>query len=60
MTTKNVKSEEKILFNKEQILSSKKYANERDVCKTVIPDDFIGTLEKADTLIERFMKGKVK
>ena len=58
MATKK-KTKKEVLFTKEQILASKKYANTRDVCMTVIPDDFHGTLDKVDTLIEKFMKGKV-
>ena len=47
-------------FTKEQIITSKKYANKKDICKTVIPEKFEGTLKEADELIEKFMKGKVK
>ena len=61
MTTKNPETkQEKTLFNKEQILASEKYADKKDVCNTVIPDDFHGTLNEVDVLIEKFMKGKVK
>ena len=60
MATKKVESKQEILFTKEQILASNKYANKRDVCMTVIPENFNGTLKDVDTLIERFMKGKVK
>lgn len=47
-------------FTKEQIIHSKKYQDKRDVCMAVIPDDFNGTLSEVDSLIENFMKGKVK
>jgi hypothetical protein len=60
MATKKTESKkEEALFSKEQILASNKYANTRDVCTTVIPDDFNGTLNEVDILIEKFMKGKV-
>ena len=62
MATKKTKTETKqeILFTKEQILDSKRYYDKKDVCKTVIPDDFQGTLNEVDVLIDNFMKGKVK
>ena len=60
MATKKVENKKEALFTKEQILASNKYADKKDVCKTVIPDKFRGTLNEADVLIEKFMKGKVK
>ena len=60
MATKNIENKQKNLFTKEQILASNKYADKKDVCNTVIPDDFHGTLNEVDVLIEKFMKGKVK
>ena len=60
MATKNIENKQKNLFTKEQILASKKYADKKDVCNTVIPDNFHGTLNEVDVLIEKFMKGKVK
>lgn len=60
MATKKTESKQETLFTKEQVLASKKYFNKKDVCKTVIPDNFRGTLKDVDILIERFMKGKVK
>lgn len=60
MTTKNTEKKQEVLFNKEQILTSEKYSDRKDVCNTVIPDDFHGTLNEVDILIEKFMKGKVK
>lgn len=60
MATKKIKSKEESTFTKEQILASNKYANRKDICKTVIPEDFNGTLNEVDALIDKFMKGKVK
>ena len=60
MATKNTEIKQETLFTKEQILASNKYANKKDVCNTVIPDNFHGTLNEVDVLIEKFMKGKVK
>ena len=59
MATKKSEVEQETLFTKEQILASNKYANKKDVCNTVIPGDFYGTLNEVDILIENFMKGKV-
>lgn len=47
-------------FTKEQILASKKYADRRDAVSAVLPDDFNGSLKEVDSLLENFMKGKVK
>ena len=60
MATKKTEIKQESLFTKEQILASKKYADKKDVCNTVIPDNFNGTLDEVDVLIENFMKGKVK
>ena len=60
MATNKTKIKQETVFTKEQILASNKYANKKDVCNTVIPDDFNGTLNEVDVLIEKFMKGKVK
>ena len=60
MAAKNTETKQETLFNKEQILASNKYADKKDVCNTVIPDNFHGTLNEVDVLIEKFMKGKVK
>lgn len=60
MATKKTEIKQETLFTKEQILASNKYADKKDVCNTVIPDNFHGTLNEVDVLIEKFMKGKVK
>lgn len=57
--TKKVETKQETVFTKEQILVSKKYADKRDVCNAIIPDDFNGTLNEVDILIDKFMKGKV-
>lgn len=48
-----------IIFTKEQIIKSQKYANRRDALNVVLPDDFKGTTKKVDSLLAKFMKGKV-
>ncbi len=47
-------------FTKEQLLNSKQYAEKRDVLAAVLADEKAYSLEDADKLIEKFMKGKVK
>lgn len=56
-TTEPIKEESK--FTKEQILSSEKYANRRDALGVVLSDDESYTLEQVDSLLDKFMKGKV-
>lgn len=60
MATRKNEAKQEVMFTKEQILASNKYVNKKDICNTVIPDDFHGTLNDVDTLIEKFMKGNVK
>ena len=60
MATKKNEIKQETLFTKEQILVSEKYANKKDVCKTVIPENFHGTLNEADILIKKFYERKVK
>ena len=62
MAQKKTKAESKQenLFSKEQILASSKYANRRDVLGAILSDNDTYTFEKVDSLLEKFMKGKVK
>ena len=60
MATKKTEPKQEVLFTKEQIIASDKYATKKDVCRTVISENFHGTLNEVDVLIEKFMKGKVK
>ena len=46
------------MFTKEQILASKKYTNRRDALDAIL-DDGVYTIEQVDSLLEKFMKGKV-
>ena len=59
MANKNIGTNQEILFTKEQILASKKYSNRRDVLGAILTDKNY-TLEQVDSLLEKFMKGKVK
>ena len=59
MMEKTKTKKQEPLFTKEQILASEKYANRRDVLGAILTDGEY-TLEKVDSLLEKFMKGKVK
>ena len=48
-----------VAYSKEQILNSKKYKNRRDVLGVILADDKMYTMETVDSLLEKFMKGKV-
>lgn len=47
------------LFTKEQLLASNKYANRRDALDAILDDNGVYTIEQVDSLLEKFMKGKV-
>lgn len=51
---------QEILFTKEQILASNRYSNRRDALGAILADGNMYTFEKVDSLLEKFMKGKVK
>jgi len=46
-------------YTKEQLATSKRYANRRDLISTLLADGETYTLEEADARIAQFMKGKV-
>lgn len=58
--TKTITEKQEVLFSKEQILGSNKYANRRDVLGAILSDNDTYTLEKVDSLLDKFLKGKVK
>lgn len=60
MATKKTETKQETVFTKEQILASKKYKNRRDVLGAILKDGGSYTLEQVDSLLEKFMKGKVK
>lgn len=60
MATKNTETKQELVFTKEQILASKKYSNRRDILGAILLDDKTYTLERIDSLLEKFMKGMVK
>lgn len=47
-------------FTKEQILSSNKYSNRRDILEVLLENEKAYSFEEVDALIDKFMKGEVK
>lgn len=47
-------------FTKAQILTSKKYANRKDLVGALLAEDKTYTADEADALIEKYLKGQVK
>ena len=60
MSKKNENVKQEVLFTKEQILTSKKYANRRDVLGAILSDNKSYTSEQVNSLLDKFMKGQVK
>ena len=58
MATKQ-KEKQDAMFSKEQILASNKYADRRDALDATLDDNGVYTIEQVDSLLEKFMKGKV-
>lgn len=48
------------LFTKEQILSSAKFRNRRDLVDALLDEKLSYTIETVDKLVNSFMKGQVK
>lgn len=48
------------VFTKEQILASGKYANRRDLVDALLNEGKTYKMETVDSMIEKFMKGKVR
>lgn len=51
--------QEVVTFTKEQILASKRYSNRKDVLGVILTDKKGYTLDQVDSLLEKFLKGKV-
>ncbi len=60
MVTEKNEAKQETTFTKEQILASKKYSNRRDALGSVLVDGEEYTFDRVDSLLKRFMKGKVK
>lgn len=55
---KEIKQQE-AKFTKEQILAAKRYADRRDALGAILADGKEYTLKEVDSLLDKFMKGKV-
>lgn len=51
--------EQKSAFTKQQILCSKKYKSRRDILGVLLNDNEEYTFDNVDSLLKKFMKGKV-
>lgn len=51
---------ESAVYNKEQILKSRKYAEKKDLLSVLLLDSRDYPLTEVDALIDSYMKGKVK
>lgn len=47
-------------FSKEQIIAAKRFQHRRDLVAAVLDDDKQYTMTEVETLMEKYMKGKVK
>lgn len=57
---KEEEKKEKMRYTKQKILSSKQFANRRDLLSVILKDDMEYTEEQVKKELETFMKGKVK
>ena len=59
MATKTKKDDE-VLYSKEQIITSKKYSNRKDILNVLLKDDEEYSFSKIDEIIENFMNKEVQ
>lgn len=59
MATKTKKDDE-ILYSKEQIITSKKYSNRKDILNVLLKDDEEYSFSRIDEIIEEFMHKEVQ
>ena len=59
MATKT-KRDDEILYSKEQIITSKKYSNRKDILNVLLKDDEEYSFSKIDEIIENFMNKEVQ
>ncbi len=46
-------------FSKEQLVSSSRYLHRKDLVNTLLAEDKLYCFEEVDSMIDKFMKGKV-
>ena len=49
-----------IKFSKEQLVNSKKFSGKQDLLNTILEDDKQYTLDEVVSMVEKYLKGKVK
>ena len=49
-----------IKFSKEQLVKSKKFSGKQDLLNTILEDDKQYTLDEVVSMVEKYLKGKVK
>ncbi len=54
------KKKDVVLFSKDQLMVSEKYAGRRDLLNALLVDDKSYSIDETDTAIERYTKGAVK
>ena len=59
MATKTKKDDE-VLYSKEQIITSKKYSNRKDILNILLKDDEEYSFSRIDEIIENFMNKEVQ
>ncbi|WP_335932257.1 hypothetical protein [Fusobacterium polymorphum] len=59
MATKTKKDDE-ILYSKEQIITSKKYSNRKDILNVLLKEDEEYSFSRIDEIIEEFMNKEVQ
>jgi hypothetical protein len=59
MATKTKKDDE-VLYSKEQIITSKKYSNRKDILNVLLKDDEEYSFSRIDEIIEEFMNKEVQ
>lgn len=60
MTNKINERSTQAVYTKDQLLASKKYAGRRDIVNALLDNNKQYTTDEVDTIIENYMKGKVK
>lgn len=59
LTEKTGKKEKELLYGKEQLLQAGKYEKQQDLVQALLKDDEVYTLSQVDSVIRKFLKGKV-
>lgn len=54
------KKDDEILYSKEQIITSKKYSNRKDILNVLLKDDEEYSFSRIDEIIEEFMNKEVQ